>query len=116
MRLNFQSYRFLSLIDNNTVQNISGGDKISILWRSLSILFISCFLLISVSIINKAQSTDAVMAENDARITLQALQLIERNQWTKAGELIARTRDPLATKLYYWLYYTDGPDKVDSLF
>lgn len=38
--------------------------------------------------------------------TMRALQMIEQNIWEPARGEIAATKDPLAAKLYFWLYYT----------
>ena len=38
--------------------------------------------------------------------TMRALQMIEQNVWEPARGEIAATKDPLAAKLYFWLYYT----------
>lgn len=42
--------------------------------------------------------------------TVRALQLINQNQWRLARDVVAQTRDPLASKLYYWLIFTNKGD------
>lgn len=50
-----------------------------------------------------------VMSADDRAAALQALTAIKKDQWRRAENLIAGTRDPLAAKLYYWLAYTENP-------
>jgi soluble lytic murein transglycosylase len=38
--------------------------------------------------------------------TVKALQAIDQGRWTLGRDIIARTKDPLASKLYYWLLFT----------
>ena len=42
--------------------------------------------------------------------TVKALQLVSQNQWHLARDVIANTHDPLASKLYYWLLFTQKGD------
>lgn len=43
--------------------------------------------------------------------TVQALKAIDRGQWDKGRDIVAGTRDPLASKLYYWLLFTRKGDQ-----
>lgn len=54
--------------------------------------------------LNRMQSP-AVQAQ-----TVRALQLINQNQWQLARDAVARTHDPLASKLYYWMIFTNRGD------
>ncbi|MGB0719435.1 MAG: lytic transglycosylase domain-containing protein [Bdellovibrionales bacterium] len=45
--------------------------------------------------------------------TVQALQALDKNQWSQGKAMIAATGDPLAAKLYYWLYFTRKDDVDD---
>ncbi len=47
----------------------------------------------------------------DRAQTLQAIQAINQGRWELAEQKIAQTRDPLASKLYYWLVFTKGSKK-----
>ena len=38
--------------------------------------------------------------------TIRALQALNQDQWTLGRDLLARTKDPLASKLYYWMLFT----------
>jgi soluble lytic murein transglycosylase len=38
--------------------------------------------------------------------TIKALQAMNQDQWTVARAIIAQTKDPLASKLYYWMLFT----------
>lgn len=57
------------------------------------------------------------MARSDQNYTIQALQAIERGDWDRAENLVARARDPLASKIFYWLYYTErgGPISFERI-
>jgi soluble lytic murein transglycosylase len=50
--------------------------------------------------------------------TVQALRFIEENKWSKAKELIAQSKDPLASKIYHWvlLNNTDKGEWNNQLF
>lgn len=52
-------------------------------------------------------SQGSLMSAGDRTLTHQALQAVKRRDWKRAETLIAQTRDPLAAKVYYWLYYTE---------
>ncbi len=52
------------------------------------------------------------MSPGDRTLTLQALSAIKGGNWKQAEKLIARTRDPLAAKIYYWLAYTKGAGSI----
>ena len=43
---------------------------------------------------------------------IQALQAIDKGQWTKAKKLVVAAQDPLLERLYYWFYYTKGRNDV----
>lgn len=40
-------------------------------------------------------------------LTIEALKDVRKNQWANAREKIAASRDPLASKIYYWLLLMD---------
>lgn len=42
--------------------------------------------------------------------TLAALQLIDKDAWDAARDSIAKTKDPLAAKLFFWMMYTRTND------
>ncbi len=42
--------------------------------------------------------------------TVRALQLINQGQWKLARDAVAATHDPLASKLYYWLLFSQKGD------
>lgn len=42
--------------------------------------------------------------------TIRALQLAQQGQWNLARDTFAQARDPLASKLYYWLVFTQRGD------
>ncbi|MGZ9109293.1 MAG: lytic transglycosylase domain-containing protein [Micavibrio sp.] len=48
------------------------------------------------------------MSENDKAATLRALQAAKQERWSYAEAQIANTKDPLAARIYYWMYYTDA--------
>lgn len=51
------------------------------------------------------------MTESDRAAALRAVQAAMQKKWSYAESQIASTRDPLAARVYYWMYYTeqDGP-------
>ena len=54
--------------------------------------------------VNRLQSASAQTQ------TIRALQLINQNQWDLARKVVADSRDPLASKLYYWMIFTKKND------
>lgn len=58
-----------------------------------------------------------LMPAADRTAIHQALQAVKRQDWKNAQALIARTKDPLAAKIYDWLYYTRtaGPVQFNKL-
>lgn len=46
------------------------------------------------------------------QLTVKALRLIDKNKWKEAKDLIAKSKDPLAAKIYHWLLLTNT-DKKD---
>jgi soluble lytic murein transglycosylase len=46
------------------------------------------------------------MDADDRAATIKAIRLIDSGQWTKGGDMMRATGDPLASKLYAWLAYT----------
>jgi len=57
------------------------------------------------------------MALSNRSAVHRALESVRRRDWKKAETLIAQTRDPLAAKIYYWLYYTKegGPAQFNRI-
>lgn len=51
--------------------------------------------------VNRLQSTDA------KRLTREALTLIKKDDWDSARQKTAESRDPLASKIYHWLWLRD---------
>lgn len=49
------------------------------------------------------------MSDSDKAATIRALQGAKQKKWDYAESQVARTKDPLAKKLYYWAYYTKSP-------
>lgn len=45
--------------------------------------------------------------------TVQALKAIEKGQWTVAQQMIAQERDPLAHKLYTWIFFRQSQTPAD---
>ena len=54
--------------------------------------------------VNRMQSASAQTQ------TVRALQFIDQGQWSLARKTVADTRDPLASKLYYWMRFTQQKD------
>ncbi len=52
------------------------------------------------------------------KITVQALRLIDEDKWDEARDLIAQSKDPLASKIYHWvlLSNTDKGEWNNQLF
>ena len=48
------------------------------------------------------------MDANDNAAAARALQAAKQERWSFAESQIAKTRDPLAAKIYYWMYYTEA--------
>ena len=38
--------------------------------------------------------------------TIRAMQMLDQDQWTVGRDILASTKDPLASKLYYWMTFT----------
>lgn len=57
-------------------------------------------------------ASSILMSGADRGAVHEALLAIKKRQWQKAESIIARTKDPLAAKVYYWLYYTKGGGPV----
>ena len=55
----------------------------------------------------KAQSLG--MSDSDKNALTSALQAAGQKRWSFAEAQIAKTHDPLAARIYYWMYYTDSP-------
>ncbi len=53
---------------------------------------------------------------SDAQIVL-ALRAMNKDKWSEARPLVTQAKDPLATKLYRWMYFTkqDAPDDFDAM-
>ena len=66
-----------------------------------------CAALVCVLLI-PALSANAAMDEKDRAATLKAIQAASQRQWSYAQSQIANTRDPLAARMYYWMYYTEA--------
>ena len=46
------------------------------------------------------------MSEADKAAVIRALQAAKQERWSYAEAQIANTQDPLAARIYYWMYYT----------
>lgn len=46
------------------------------------------------------------MSESDRAAVIRALQAAKQERWSYAEAQIANTKDPLAARIYYWMYYT----------
>lgn len=55
-----------------------------------------------------ASAAGVGMSESDKAATLRALQAARQERWSYAESQIANTHDPLAARIYYWMYYTDA--------
>ncbi len=53
-----------------------------------------------------AQSGGVGMNESDRAAVTRALQAAKQDRWSYAEAQIANTQDPLAARIYYWMYYT----------
>lgn len=61
--------------------------------------------------VNKLQSPDA------RRLTVEAIQAMEKERWAEAQKKIAQSKDPLASKLYHWRQFQRaGRDQWDAGF
>ncbi len=62
--------------------------------------------------INRLQSSSA------RHLTVEALKLIKKNDWDRARDKIAQSKDPLAAKIYYWmlLINTENSEWNNDLF
>lgn len=58
------------------------------------------------------EGTPYFMTDQNRKLTIDGLSMAKKGQWEKAQGLIASTRDPLAAKIYSWLYYTKKPQPV----
>lgn len=67
-----------------------------------ALLFLSC-LTISLCFSSKSSAKQSPQVKTQ---TIVALQAIDQGRWDIGRDLIAKTRDPLASKLYYWLVFT----------
>ena len=70
-----------------------------------ALLALSMLPILPVFAFDDAQGS--LMSVEDRSLAHQALQAVKRSDWKKAETLIAQTRDPLAAKVFYWLYYTE---------
>lgn len=57
----------------------------------------------------------APMSADAKAQSVRAVQLIERGQWDQARQIIHQTRDPVAAKLFFWLYYTRQDKDIDFI-
>ena len=73
--------------------------------KSLALTFFALTLFIYCAAALSPQS--AAQTSNNRAKTVKALQAINQGRWTVGRDIIAQTKDPLASKLYYWLVYTD---------
>ncbi|MCB9988764.1 MAG: transglycosylase SLT domain-containing protein [Rhodospirillales bacterium] len=51
----------------------------------------------------------------DLSLTHQALLAVKKGNWNSAERQFARTRNPLAAKMYYWLKYTKGQGDISFI-
>ncbi len=75
---------------------------------ALSLFFFAIVVTSSAIAIENAQNR--LQSPADKTLTIRALQSINQGQWTIGQNTIAKTRDPLASKLYYWLVFTKKDD------
>lgn len=48
-----------------------------------------------------------LQSEEAKSSSIEAVTLIEANKWDKAGEHVQKSNDPLTTKLYYWMMFSN---------
>ncbi len=75
-------------------------------------VFTLCALTVSMHGEAAAGHDVAALSGEDAALTHQALLAVQKKQWGSAERQIARTRNPLSAKLFYWLKYTEGAGDV----
>jgi soluble lytic murein transglycosylase len=82
-----------------------------ILGRVLRRIKLGAGLILVVAMLAAASPASAAMDERDRAAALRAIQAGMQGKWSYAESQIAGTRDPLAARIYYWMYYTaqDGP-------
>lgn len=55
-----------------------------------------------------AQAQEIGMGEGDRAAIVRALQAAKQDRWSYAEAQIAATKDPLAARIHYWMYYTNS--------
>jgi len=88
--------------------------------KKLAVLcgFLMLFLLplaLSPALANTQATSSHVMSAGASERTVQALKLMESGKWDQARQLVHSTKDPLAAKLFFWLYYTRQDRDVDFI-
>lgn len=69
-------------------------------------LFLAVLILPAAAPLATETPVSHLQSETVRRQTVKAMQLLSQDQWTLGRDLIAQTKDPLASKLYYWMLFT----------
>ncbi len=68
-----------------------------------------CIAVICVFTAPQTRAQSIGLSESDRKAVVSALQAAGQKRWSFAEAQIANTHDPLAARIYYWMYYTDNP-------
>lgn len=68
-----------------------------------------CIAVICTLAVPQVEAQSIGLSESDQKAVIRALQAAGQKRWSFAEAQIANTRDPLAARIYYWMYYTDNP-------
>lgn len=58
--------------------------------------------------INAGHAAEIGMSDSDKAATVRAIQGAEQRKWGYAQAQVTRTVDPLAAKIFYWVFYTEA--------
>lgn len=86
------------------------GYTLNRVWESFkSAAFCAAMFFAFFGAIPDAAAQGIGMREGDRAALVSALQAAAQKRWSFAEAQIAKTHDPLAARIYYWMYYTDSP-------
>jgi soluble lytic murein transglycosylase len=76
-----------------------------------------CVAMLIVMAAEMGQAATIGASENDRNLAIQALRAADKKHWSAAQVQIARTSDPLAAQVFFWVYYTsaEGPFPFDQI-
>ncbi|HOO80959.1 MAG TPA: lytic transglycosylase domain-containing protein [Alphaproteobacteria bacterium] len=78
--------------------------------KKISALAVIFSIFITASAFPKDSPINRLQSARAQKQTIRALQLVHQGQWNLAHDAFAETHDPLASKLYYWLIFSQKGD------